>query len=48
MDEATRRHWEQIADEVIDRALESARADLLRQPPKTPPDSKQGIKLQRK
>jgi hypothetical protein len=28
MDDATRRHWEQIADDTIDRAIAAAIADL--------------------
>jgi hypothetical protein len=48
MDEATRLYWEQIADEVTDRAMESVRADSPKQSSKTPPDSKREIRLQRK
>ena len=32
MDEVTRRYWEAIADQVIDRAVEAALGDLVEQP----------------
>jgi len=31
MDEATRRYWETLADQVIDRAVEAALGDLAEQ-----------------
>ena len=32
MDDTTRRHWEQIADETIDRAMQAGLAALIRDP----------------
>ncbi len=32
MDEATRRYWEAIADQVIDRAVEAAMDELAEKP----------------